>query len=207
MTLTDADRARLNTAVQAAEAHTSAEVVLVIRSHSGAYADVTLVLAFIAGLLALTGVLFADFELDPLAVVPVVCAAAGLGALLGWKFGPRLVSARRRRAQLDEAALAAFARCGVHRTTGRTGVLLYLSTAEKEARLLPDQGVIDAVPVEVRSEWRAGLGALMANPSVEALAGFVEALGARAGKYLVHAPDDVDELAGLPGEQSAVELS
>jgi putative membrane protein len=207
MTLTDADRARLNAAVHTAESHTSAEIVVVIRAQSGAYADVTLVGAALCGLLTLFAALFVDFELDPLAVVPAVLVAALLGAGVSWKLGPRFVSSKRKQAQVDEAALASFARCGVHRTTGRTGLLVYLSTAERLARLLPDQGVIDAVPTEVRGEWRAALAALAVHPTVEALALQLEALGERAGRFLPHAPDDVDELQGLPGAQSAVELA
>lgn len=207
MTLTDDDRKRLNGAVATAEASTSAEVVVVVRARSGAYADVTLGGGLVLGLVGLLAVLFIDWELDPIEVVPAVAVAAALGAFLAQRIGPRLVSAKRRQAQVDEAALASFARCGVHRTKGRTGLLVYVSTAEGLARVLPDQGVIDVVPQSVRSEWRAALATVARAPSIDALAKEIEHIGARVATYLPRAEDDVDELQGVPSEQSAVELS
>jgi putative membrane protein len=207
MTLSDDDRKTLNAAVTMAESSTSAEVVVVVRARSGAYADVTLAGGMFLGLVGLATVLFLDLEFAPFEVVPAVALATLLGAVLAQRLGPTLVSSKRRHAQVDEAALASFARCGVHRTKGRTGLLLYLSTGEGLARVLPDQGVIDAVPQSVRGEFRAALATVARAPHVEALARAVEAIGTRLGVYLPRAEDDVDELQGLPPEQSAVELS
>ena len=207
MTLTDRDRQRLDAAVQSAESKTSAEVVVVVRARSGSYTDLTVAGAFIAALLAMVGALFVDFELDPVEVVPLVTLVAAFGAWVSHGLGPRIVSASRRQAQVDEAALAAFARCGVHRTAGRTGLLVYLSAAERTIRLVPDQGVVDAVPAEIRAEWRSELAAVGLAPTVEGLAARLEGLGERIGAYLPRAANDVDELQSLPGYTSAVELS
>jgi len=205
MKLTEPERTRINEAVQHAESHTSAEIVVVIRGRSGSYDDVTLVGAVLAGLFGLWAVLFLDWEIDPLEVVPAVLIAGILGGLAARLIGPRLVSSSRRKEQVDDAALASFARCGVHRTTGRTGVLIYVSSSERLSRVLPDQGVIDAVPAAVRAEWRAKWAGVAAN--AETVAKLVEDMGERAGKFLPRAADDVDELQSQPSQISAVELS
>lgn len=207
MKLKDSDRQRLDKAVQTAEASTSAEVVVVVRAASGSYLDLAYATAGVFGLIALLAVLFVEWEVHPFEVPAVVVTATGLGAVLGLRLGSKFTSTQRRNHQVDESALAAFSRCGVHRTQGRTGILIYVSSAEKLARLIPDQGIVSAVPNDVRTSWRRSLSVVAQKPEVEALALAIEAIGRECGSYLPRQADDVDELASMPSDGSAVELA
>ena len=207
MKLKESDRQRLDKAVQTAEASTSAEVVVVVRAVSGSYLDLTYAVAGLFGLSALLAVLFVEWEVHPFEVPAVVVSAAAVGAVLGLRFGAVFTSAQRRNRQVDESALAAFSRCGVHRTLGRTGLLIYVSSAEKLARLIPDQGIVSAVPNDVRAAWRRSLSAVAQQREVEPLALAIEAIGRECGSYLPRQADDVDELASMPSDASAVELA
>lgn len=207
MKLTEADRQRLDKAVQTAEGATSAEVVVVVRAESGSYRDVAYAIAGLFGLMALLAVLFVEWEVHPFEVPAVIVSATAVGALLGLRYGAAFTSAQRRNSQVDESALAAFTRCGVHRTSGRTGILVYVSNGEKLARLIPDQGIVSAVPNDVRAAWRRSLAAVAQQQNVEALALAIEVVGRECGIYLPRQADDVDELPSIPSGESAVELT
>jgi putative membrane protein len=188
---------KLARAVAAAEAHTSAEVVLVILPRSRAYVGVPSLLAVLAAYATLAWMLFSeDIEVDALHVLPALVLMGGavfaLANLvpLSW-----VTTARARRAAVDTQAHASFSRHGVYRTSGRTGILVFLSAAEGQARILMDRGVVEAVPQAVRNAWLATFGKLAARVDVDAVAAALEALGREAGTHLPRSADDVDELS------------
>jgi putative membrane protein len=193
-----ADKAALVEAVKAVEARSSAEVIVVVRKHSGSYLHADLLLGIAFGCATLWFLLFAPWEfllpeilVGPLAVgtlVGLVCShAPGLRRLLTRQ------AARRER--VLTAARASFVEKGVGRTSGRTGLVVYLSLLEQAAEVVADSGVLDRVPAErwtratreVDAAIRRGLdGALIAR-SIRALADVLEPV-------LPHAADDVNEL-------------
>jgi putative membrane protein len=204
MKLTSAQSERLSKAVETAESKTSVEVVLTVLPRSTTSLGTSAVIGALAAFVALTLILFLeDVELDPELVVPAVGLAGALTFALVSVLPARWVSSARARAlAVDTAAHAAFSRHGVYKTSGRTGVLVLLSLREGEARVLCDQGVLTAVPAEVRAEWHAELSGVARRFDVDALARALEALGARAGVYLPRQADDVDELANVPREET-----
>jgi putative membrane protein len=184
----------LTESIAAAEALTSAEIVVVVQPRSGAYADLAWLAGAVVSALTLLALLFVEgLEFGELIVTPIVFGSglATFAAVSLW-VPPALVAARRTKRQIDDAAHAAFSRCGVHRTSGRTGILVYYSVKERAGRVLADTGVIHAVPADVRDAWKARLGAAASAADIAAL---VKDIGAQAGNYLPRAADDVDELS------------
>ena len=205
MKLTAPQADRLTRAVETAESKTSIELVLTLVPRSRRYLAAPVVAGIATGLVALGLALFLEEpEVDAAFVIPLT-GAFGLLAFLGVGLLPVrwLARAVDRRSAVDTQAHAAFSRQGLYRTSGRTGLLVFLSLAEREARLLADRGVVAAVPEDVRSEWQARLTELAGQFDVEALARTLEAMGERAGGHLPRLEGDVDELPNAPVEGQA----
>lgn len=200
MRLSAPETERLTRAVELAESKTSIEVVLAILPRSRGYLTLPIAAAALVAFLVLGLTLFLEEpEIAPGLVVPIV-GLTGLATFVLTSFLPAtlLAAVTDRRSAVDTAAHAAFSRYGVHRTSGRTGLLVFLSLAEREARIVADQGVLSAVPADVREDWVSRLNAIAAKFDVELLAKELEAVGVRAGGYLPRAADDVDELPNAP---------
>jgi putative membrane protein len=86
------------------------------------------------------------------------------------------------------AARATFVERGVHHTSGRTGILVYISWLEHEIALVPD-GAIHIPLASAQAElttamWRGGA----------AVAARLEALAPEFAAELPHRDDDINEL-------------
>lgn len=84
---------------------------------------------------------------------------------------------------------------GMGRTGGRTGVLVFVSLAERYARIIADEAVAARVP---QSEWQDAVDALVGHMREGRIAdGYVEAVE-RCGRVLAthfpRAPGDHNEL-------------
>ena len=214
--MTDADRNRVAAAVAAAEGSTAGEIVTILTESSDSYADVALVWSALIALLALVVLAFApEFYLglyDRLTGAWVqhwtpgrVLGAAALVAAL--KFGATwlillwrplrlaLVPAPVRHTRVHARALAAFRIGAERRTTGRTGILIYLSLAEHRAEILADETIAAKVDAEV---WGDALAAMLAHLKdgrlADGLVAAVEKVGAVVATHLPRAADDTNEL-------------
>ncbi|MCB9764913.1 MAG: hypothetical protein H6739_34370 [Alphaproteobacteria bacterium] len=143
----------VETAVTRLETLTDAELVVVAAPRSGSYRDVVAISAGVVSFVFLLLAVYSPWAFSPL-WLPLDLAV--VGGLTAWVVARapgltrRLVSARRRKAQVDDAAAAAFVQEQVHGTRNRTGVLIYVSALEAEVRVLPDHGLDGRVP---RGEW------------------------------------------------------
>lgn len=141
--LTPEARDRLARAVGHAEAGTSGEIVVMVSRRAGAYRSIVLLTALVAALvlpwplIALTAWTAASILLAQAGVV-----AAILVASQNERLRMALVPRRLRRARAREAARRAFWSRGLSLTRRRTGVLLYLSLAERHAEIVTDLGVL-----------------------------------------------------------------
>lgn len=141
-------------AVERVEAGTDAELVVVAASRSGSYRDLAAALAGLCCLGALLGAAASPWIFSP---VILAIELALLALALSWLFdrSPWLLrplsSAARRKAQVDDAANAAFYAEGIHTTPERAGVLVYLSAMEGEVRVLADTGLLAP-----QVDWDAG---------------------------------------------------
>ncbi|HVU02342.1 MAG TPA: hypothetical protein VHE30_11350 [Polyangiaceae bacterium] len=189
--------AALVAAVREVEALSSAEVVVSVRKSSGSYADASLVVGAAGAGAALAFGLFSPwpFSHASLLVDPFL-----IGAVLAW--GSRLVPSLRRLAtspserarRVATHARAQFVERGVGNTSGRTGVLVYVSLLERAAFVVADTGVTSAVPAEEWSARVAELDAAARRGKATAVARAVTALGPTLARPLPRSDDDVNEL-------------
>jgi putative membrane protein len=197
--LTDPARQALAQAVRAVEAGSSAELVVAVRPRSGSYLHADLIAGAVTALAALVFLVFSPWPFAPAWLV----ADPYLAGLLGAFLSSRLPSLRRaltraalRRERVERAARSAFVERRVHGTSGRTGVLFYMSVLEREAAFVVDTGV---EPVAATSAWRTAAGEIEAavrrGEDGVAVAARIETLAPILAAALPCAADDVDELA------------
>jgi putative membrane protein len=201
--LTDAQVQRITGAVEAAERRTAAEFVVVVRPQSGSYRDIDAYVGVGAAFVMVVFIIFNPWTWHDARLLPVEFAAAfGVGVWFSaWTGVCRrwFTSAARRARQSAEAAMAVFVSEGVGGTTGRTGVLVYLSQLEQRAEVVADAGVLDAVDAQA---WAKTLDEMQADARgddmAEAAANCVERLGALLAACLPVGADDRNELADRP---------
>lgn len=214
--LTDADHDRISAAVHAAEQHSAGEIVTIVTQRSDGYRDVALAWAALVAFTALTVLsLFPHFylplidrvlgrwehEWTPQAVL-VLAAMAAMAKFLSmlalqmwpplkWWLIPRHIKAARVRAR----AITCFKVGAERRTTGRTGVLIYVSLAEHRAEVVADAAIAGKVNGDVWAEAMAGLiGGLRQGRAGDGLCAAIEQVGAVLAQHFPRAEDDKNEL-------------
>ena len=189
--LDDAARRAFKHAIETIENASSVEVVVAMRQRSARYLHANVLVGVGVAMAGLAAMLFAshEFGLTSILVDPFVVGL--VAAILVEQVSPlvRLLTPRswRQRAVL-RAARATFVERGVHHTTGRTGVLVYISWLEHEIALVPDGGIhvpLAAAQVELTEAMRRGGAAVAAR---------LEALAPEFAADLPHRDDDVNEL-------------
>lgn len=192
------DRARVADAIRAAERRTSGEIiVLVARSASDYWAIPVLWAALCAfaapwPLIWLTTISAYAINLFQLLLFIVLALAFSLPRKKRVSLVPRFL--RRHRAR--QMAREHFFTQGLHRTRDRTGVMIFVSVAERYAEVLADDGIAGRVE---EGAWRRMIErltqALAANRMGE---GLVESVEAAADILAAHAPPRSDDSNELP---------
>jgi putative membrane protein len=194
----DADGEKaLTAAVCDVEAASCAEVVVVVRRRSGSYLHADLLAGSVAGFLALAFLLFSPW---PFATVWILVDPLLAFVVVAWwtsrSHGIRraLTPLGERVRRVETHARATFVERGVGRTSGRTGILVYVSILERAAHVVADEGVRSAVAEE---QWREAVAAIdvaaKQGRSAEvaaAIAGTKELLA----RVLPRSANDVNEL-------------
>lgn len=189
--------------VQEIERQTSAEVVVALRKSSGDYRHADYLFGFAVALATLVAVVLIPKSMNALAVPLDALAMFVVGAVVCARFPSLrrlLTRSRRRRERVRSAALVAFHELGVSRTSGRWGVLVYLSILERDAEIVADVGIDEA---SLGGEWKkavAELRAAMKGLDFERVLGAMRALGPILASVHPVRSDDVNE---LPDELSA----
>jgi putative membrane protein len=196
MFLDDAARTAFARAVEQIEAGSAVEVVVAIRRRSAAYRHANVIVGAVIAFAALAVMLFAEesFSLASILVDPFVVGAVAGGLV---EVAPQvkrwLTSRKRLRAEVLRAARAAFVERGVHATTGRSGVLVYISWLEQEVALVPDLGIAAELPDGAIAAAEDALrGKLSAGGA--AVADELARLATAMGVAMPHRDDDVNEL-------------
>lgn len=198
----DAARAKAADEVKAIEARTAAEVVVAVRRACGQYRHTDYLVGFLLSLVTLVAMLYlpVDFPLESFPVDVALSFAAGASAsavLPGLR--RRLTSKRLLEENVRTAARAAFVELGVSRTTGRTGLLLFVSIFERRVEVVTDIGVDTAA---LGGEWEEALAKLSAAVATsESPEPFFEAMRLLAPpleRVLPRSADDVNELPDAP---------
>jgi putative membrane protein len=187
MAITPQDHARISEAIRTAEENTSGEIVCVLARSSSEYtAAPVLVGALCALVLPWAHVLLTQWSVQRILVaqLAIFVLATSLCALT--PIGMALVPRRIKRTRAHRAAIEQFHARGLGRLESRAGVLIYVSLAERYARIVVDDHLAAKLHA---SEWRAPVDALTAHMKDGRIAdGFVTAI-ARCGAVLAqHAP-------------------
>lgn len=191
---------RLTRAVEEAETHSGAEVVLVGFARADDYLDIAFRNALAATLTTVAAVLLSPFEVPHDAVFPIVAAVAvAVFFVSRHPAVSRLTSTSARRAVAVDAAVAqAFLRRGVHKTRERIGVLVAWFELEDTTRVVFDAGLEAKVPADVRAQIVQSLVKGCTGGSDETRALAIAGLGARLAPFVPHDPNSADELDNAP---------
>ena len=200
--LDDDARAAFARAIAAVENASAVEVVVALRRRSAAYRHANVIIGALAAFAALAEMLFGShpFSLESILVDPfLVGIIAGAATELSHHAKRWLTTPAARRREVACAARALFVERGVHATTGRSGLLVYISWLEREVALVADLGLAAALPPDalVRAEQALTLAA---RDGGTAVARALEQLADTMARAMPHRADDVNELPDVLDE-------
>jgi putative membrane protein len=154
MTLvTRAEADRIEKAISDAERTTSGEIVAIIAGESGSYLYAPVMWAAIVALaLPWPFIVWTWWPIQTIYALQIM-AFAVLAALLSLRpLRYLLVPRALKHARAHRRALEQFLAQNLHTTDGRTGVLIFVSVAERYAEIIADAAIHARVPV---GEWKA----------------------------------------------------
>jgi putative membrane protein len=210
------DRLKVSEAVRDAEAGTSGEIVTIVADHSDRYLDCALWWSVAAGIVGLSALVifptfhqkllgaFADgWAVDlslaealelALAVFTLIFAATRL--LMQWiplRLALTLGGVKGRRVR--RRAIRYFKVGAERRTAGRTGILIYLSLAERRAEIVADEAIHGVVPNAIWGDAMTDMLALVRQGKVaDGMAAAVRDVGVILAAQFPRAADDANEL-------------
>ncbi len=196
------DHARVTAAIGAAEKRTDGEIYCVLAHASDGY-------FFPAALVAVLGILLAglvlgfaleawwlSIRLTHFAAAQLLAAAAAL--LLLWAMPSlriRLVPHRLRFEAAHANASRQFLAHNIHLTRSRTGVLIFVSLAERYAEVVADSGIDERVGQSVWDDAVQGLTQSAADGRIaDGFVKAIETVGAVLSEHFPVSPGDTDEL-------------
>jgi putative membrane protein len=214
--LTDADREKVAAAIAAAESQTSGEIVAVATPISDSYHDVALhwalvplfaVLAWAAwrpsALIWWYDLLFGGWSPDPtqsqLLTLPMFFAALKFTVallILKWmRLRLFLTPSATKHRRVRRRAIAIFQAAAAGRTTGKTGILIYLSMAERRAEIVADEPIL---AVTDDHTWGEAMTALIADVREgrpgDGIVAAIERVGAVLAEHFPRSADDINEI-------------
>jgi putative membrane protein len=199
MDLPDRDRARISDAIRASEARTPGEIVCVLARTSAVEATTALP-ALIAVIVALCVpwllMAFTTMSLQLMLSLQVLTFLGLLSVSCLPQVRVALIPRAVRRALAHRLAMEQFVIRGIARTKDRTGVLIFVSLAERYARIIADDGIAARVP---QAEWQGAVDSLVAHIREDRLAdGFISAIGLCADVLEKHFPSAGAEPSEVP---------
>ena len=140
-------RVAFKQAIEAVETASSVEVVIAVRKRSARYLHANAIVGAAVAFAALATVLYASHPFAPMSIL-VDPFVLGLAASAAVELVPAVKRALSpgRAAAVTRAARATFVDRNIHTTTGRTGLLVYVSWLEQRVALVADIGLLRALP-------------------------------------------------------------
>jgi putative membrane protein len=194
--LDDDARTAFEQAITTIESESAVEVVVALRRRSYAYRNANLVVGAVVAFIALAAMLFVDhpFSLPAILLDPFL---VGIGAgLLVEVLAPvkrLLTPGAQRRHHVRRAALATFVERGVHVTTGRSGLLVYISWLEQQVAVVPDVGLAQAIAADALVTLERELSARMREGGA-AVGKTLAAFAPELATAMPRSDDDINEL-------------
>jgi putative membrane protein len=196
-TLTPEDQAAISAAIARAEEKTSGEIVVVAALASDGYRSFGVLWAALLALAVPMPLIFASkwpVEIIYLLQLLVFLICIVLFQFEGLRYA--LVPKGVKRARAHQHAVEQFLVQNMHTTEGRTGVLIYVSFAERFAEVIADAGIYKKVPT---TTWEDVVGELTNHLAAGSTTqGFIRAIE-RCGKVLAkHFPPGIVNQNELP---------
>jgi putative membrane protein len=210
------DRDKVSAAIAAAEAKSSGEIVAVATPISDAYHDVGLHWALVPLFAVLAWAafrpnalqwsysqLFGGWSPDPtlselLTLLMFLAALTFTIALLILKWMPlrlALTPAATKHRRVRRRAVAIFQAAAAGRTAGKTGILIYLSLAERRAEIVADEAIVKLTDEHA---WGEAMTALIAEVREgrpgDGIVSAIERVGAVLAEHFPRSADDKNEI-------------
>ncbi len=198
---TEAEQQRIETAVQAAEARTSGEIVPMVVDESYDYPRAEIVGA---GFFSLATAVTASWAFGhssvwvflPIFIILYFPFKCLIRALPGLK--RRLIHPAEIATEVAENALVSFVEHGLHHTRDKTGILILISLFEHRVFVLADKGINDRVEKATWDEIvHLVTGGIRSGQTAEALCTAVARCGELLEEHFPVKQDDTDELPNL----------
>jgi len=158
--ISDAEKAKINDAIRAAESKTSGELYCVLAQSAGSYRLMPVAWAAALALLVpwplIAGTTWSAMTVYVIQLAMFAIAAIGLSQP-GIRF--HIVPGRTKRERAHAAAMRQFWAHGMHKTQKRTGVLIFAAAAERYVEIVADAGINAKVTQDV---WDGAVAALVA---------------------------------------------
>jgi putative membrane protein len=202
--ISNADQVRIGDAITAAEKKTSGEIVAVLSGESASYLHVPFLwAALIALIVPWPLVYFTWWPVQWIYLVQLGVFLAILLVTLPRRVRYALVPSSIKRERAHRRAIEQFLVQDLHTTAGRTGVLIYVSVAERYAEIIADTGIDAKVP---KGTWQSIVDELTSNIAAgRAGEGFVHAVE-RSGELLAqHFPPGTRDPNELPNHLIVIE--
>ncbi len=199
--ISESDTRAIAERVALAERRTAGEIVVVVSARSGEYGTERAVFGLTVTLLVAIGA----YLLVPfVSALWIMTAQAPLWLLLWWASGRAgllrvIVPRAEQEEQVRARAKQLFIDEGVTETRERSGVLLFLSEAERRVELLADRGIHERVGKEA---WQQSVdrvvGAIHHGEAGAGIMAAVDAIGDALARHFPPRSDDENELADAP---------
>lgn len=194
--ISEAEAQRIASAITDAEQKTAGEIVAVVSRESSSYLYAPFMWAAIAALLVPWPLI--ELTWWPASWIYLAQMATFLGllvALLPRPIRRHLVPMRLKRAQARRRAREQFLVQNLHTTAGRTGVLIFVSVAERHAEIVADAGIDGQVPA---GTWKAIVDDMTreigAGRPADGFVRAVEAVGRHLAQHFPPGSADANEL-------------
>ena len=200
--LGSAAQEKIASAVAAAEATTSGEIVVAVVPSSDHYPRAELLAALTVGIPVAVAVTLASGPDSVWRFLPimVLCVLACLTAVRRWPLLKRpFISRAVCHEEVRQRAIQGFYDYRLYQTRDATGVLLFLSLLERRVELLADTGLDDRVPAGTWERVVETLtAALRARDHLPGIVRAIEQIGQILATHAPPRPDDKDELDNRP---------
>jgi len=187
MSLSKADHDRIARAIRSAETKTSGEIVCVLAETSSHATGLPILIAAVMAL-ALPWLLttFTAMPVYRILLLQVIAFLALLTVLCLPRVRVALLPHRTRRAVAYRVAMEQFASRGLARNKNQSGILIFVSLAERYARIITGTEIAARVP---QARWQAAVDALIAHTKNGLIAdGFITAIEMCGDELAKHFP-------------------
>lgn len=192
-----ADEARIAETIASVETKTSGEIVAVVTAESSTYLYAPFLWAALIALLVPWPFIYFTWKtVQWIYAVQLLSFVFLLMVFLPRPVRHRLVPRSVKRARAHRRAIEQFIAQDLHTTTGRTGIMIFVSVAERYAEILADTGIEAKVPA---GTWQSIVDDLTARiGNGEPAEGFVRAITACGGHLAQHFPPGSRDPNELP---------